>query len=174
MERPPWVRRIHIRLTFVLWYVAVTLPMFAIWEVAQLPLYTIWNEQGIAGSLRAAAHCTLGDAGIALAASFACLALAAVVGPLRRVLPLSVLIVVAGLMVTAVFEWASTEWLARWAYSDLMPTLPLLGLGLSPVLQWIFVPTLALLILRRRMGHTLEALRTAADSDHGQRSSSAV
>ena len=161
MERPPWVRPIHIRLTFVLWYVAVTLPMFAIWEVAQLPLYTIWNEQGIAGSLRAAAHCTLGDAGIALAASFACLALAAVVGPLRRVLPLSDLIVVAGLMVTAVFGWASTE------------RLPLLGLGLSPVLQWIFVPTLALLILRRRMGHTLEALRTAADCDHDPRSSSA-
>jgi len=174
MERPPWVRRIHIRLTFVLWYVAVTLPMFAIWEVAQLPLYTIWNEQGVAGSLRAAAHCTLGDAGIALAASFASLALAAVVGPLRRVLPLSVLIVVAGLMVTAVFEWASTEWLARWAYSDLMPTLPLLGLGLSPVLQWIIVSTLALLILRRRMGHTLESLRTAADCDQGPGSLSAV
>ncbi|MEN9490213.1 MAG: hypothetical protein RJA63_662 [Pseudomonadota bacterium] len=174
MERPAWLRRIHIRLTFVLWYVAVTLPMFAIWEVAQLPLYTIWNEQGVAGSLRAAAHCTLGDAGIALAASFASLALASVVSPLRRVLPLSVLIVAAGLMVTAAFEWASTEWLARWAYSDLMPTLPLLGLGLSPVLQWIFVPTLALLILRRRMGHTLEALRTAADCDHDPRSSSAV
>lgn len=174
MERPPWVRRIHTRLTFVLWYVAVTLPMFAIWEVAQLPLYTIWNEQGVAGSLRAAAHCTLGDAGIALAASFVCLALAAVAGPLRRVLPLSVLIVVTGLMVTAVFEWASTEWLARWAYSDLMPTIPLLGLGLSPVMQWIVVPAVALMILRRRLGHTLESLRTTADSDQGRGSSSAV
>jgi hypothetical protein len=148
--------------------------MFSVWEVAQLPLYTIWTEQGVAASLRAAAHCTLGDAGIALAASFTSLALAAVVGPLRRVLPLSVLIVLAGLLVTAVFEWASTEWLARWAYSDLMPTIPLLGLGLSPVLQWIIVPTLALLILRRRLGHTLASLRTAADSDHGRRSSSAV
>jgi hypothetical protein len=153
--------------------VAVTLPMFSVWEVAQLPLYTIWTEQGVAASLRAAAHCTLGDAGIALAASFASLALAAAAGPLRRVLPLSVLIVLAGLLVTAVFEWASTEWLARWAYSDLMPTIPLLGLGLSPVLQWIIVPTLALLILRRRLGHTLEALRTAADCDHDPRSSSA-
>ncbi len=174
MERPPWARRNLTRLTFALRYVAVTLPMFAVWEVAQLPLYTIWIEQGVTASLRAAAHCTLGDAGIALAASFASLALAAVVGPLRRVLPLSVLIVLAGLLVTAVFEWASTEWLARWAYSDLMPTIPLLGLGLSPVLQWIIVPTLALLILRRRLGHTLESLRTAADSDHGRRSSSAV
>ena len=73
MERPRWVRRIHTRLTFVLWYAAMTLPQFAIWEVAQLPLYTIWTEQGVASSLWAAAHCTLGDAGIALAASFACL-----------------------------------------------------------------------------------------------------
>ena len=77
MERPPWARRNLTRLTFALRYVAVTLPMFSVWEVAQLPLYTIWTEQGVAASLRAAAHCTLGDAGIALAASFASLALAA-------------------------------------------------------------------------------------------------
>ena len=55
MERPRWVRRIHTRLTFVLWYAAMTLPQFAIWEVAQLPLYTIWTEQGVASSLWAAA-----------------------------------------------------------------------------------------------------------------------
>ena len=32
----------------------------------------------------------------------------------------------------------------NWSYSDLMPVIPSLGIGLSPVLQWVVIPALAL------------------------------
>jgi hypothetical protein len=40
---------------------------------------------------------------------------------------------------------------ASWAYSDLMPIVTAFGLrvGLSPLLQWIVVPTVAFIITKR-------------------------
>ena len=50
----------------------------------------------------------------------------------------------AGLAYTVFSEWLNTEVRRSWAYSDLMPVLPLLGTGLSPLLQWLVVPAAAL------------------------------
>ncbi len=48
-------------------YLASTFALNLVWETAQLPLYTIWNE-GTAGSRAfAVLHCTVGDVLIALA-----------------------------------------------------------------------------------------------------------
>jgi len=35
-----------------------------------------------------------------------------------------------------------------WAYSPLMPVLPVTGTGLAPLLQWIVVPSTALVLTR--------------------------
>lgn len=48
-------------------YALVTLPMFALWELAHVRFYTIWVEGGPDAAWRAALHCTLGDAVIAFA-----------------------------------------------------------------------------------------------------------
>ena len=40
-------------------YAAVSLPLFAIWEVAQLPLYTVLEERGWRASVWAALHCAV-------------------------------------------------------------------------------------------------------------------
>ena len=32
---------------------------------------------------------------------------------------------------------------AAWAYRDIMPVVPVIDAGLTPLLQWIIVPTLA-------------------------------
>ncbi len=45
------------------------------------------------------------------------------------------------------FEWHAVR-AGRWAYSDLMPIVPLLQVGLAPVLQWLVVPPIVVYFLR--------------------------
>src|SRR5689334_8067909 len=49
-------------------YLASLLLTNLAWEIGQLPLYTIWSEEPLLASLRAAAHCALGDLLIGMAA----------------------------------------------------------------------------------------------------------
>ncbi|WP_162899861.1 hypothetical protein [Halomonas sp. JS92-SW72] len=39
----------------------------------------------------------------------------------------------------------------RWQYGELMPTLPLLGTGLAPLLQWLLLPPLIVWLARRQL-----------------------
>jgi len=45
-------------------------------------------------------------------------------------------------------EWLNTAVRQSWAYSPLMPVLPIMGTGLAPLLQWIVVPSTALALTR--------------------------
>lgn len=50
-----------------------------------------------------------------------------------------------GFAATAVIErWATA--IGRWTYSDSMPTIA--GIGVSPLLQWLVIPTLLLALAR--------------------------
>jgi hypothetical protein len=53
------------------------------------------------------------------------------------------------LIYTGYSEYLNTEVRRSWTYSDLMPRLPGLGIGLSPILQWLLVPAVALIWARR-------------------------
>ena len=55
----------------------------------------------------------------------------------------------AGLAITVVFEALGTGPLRRWTYGPQMLTLPILGTGLSPLLQWLLIPPLAVWLTRR-------------------------
>ena len=44
---------------------------------------------------------------------------------------------------TVFSEWLNTEIRGSWAYSELMPVVPVLEAGLSPVAQWIVIPIAA-------------------------------
>lgn len=120
------------------------------WEFAHMPLYTLW-ETGTATEIAfAALHCTGGDVLIALASLTAALLLLGDDGwPRRRFLPVAVLTIALGLSYTVFSEWLNIEVRRTWAYSDLMPVLPWLGTGLSPVAQWLVIPTLAFRSIRR-------------------------
>lgn len=112
-----------------------------LWEFAQFPLYSLWYE-GTAGEIVfAAVHCTGGDIIIAGAAILSALL---VVGsdqwPHVRYRFVAGVTIVGGLAYTIFSEWLNTEIRGAWAYADLMPTLPLIGTGLSPLAQWIVVP----------------------------------
>jgi len=58
---------------------------------------------------------------------------------------------VFGFGYTVFSEWLNVVVRKSWAYSDLMPVISIFGLslGVSPLLQWMAVPTLALYVSRR-------------------------
>ena len=51
--------------------------------------------------------------------------------------------VACGIGYTVFSEWLNTAVRGSWAYSDLMPVVPILGTGLSPLAQWLVVPLAA-------------------------------
>ena len=121
------------------------------WEVLQLPLYTIWSEASAGYIAFAVVHCTLGDVVI----GWASLVLALVLGregtlPQWHWLRIGGLMVILGPGYTMFSEWLNTT-LFRWRYSELMPTVNIGGMdfGVSPLLQWLLLPPLALYLARR-------------------------
>ncbi|GIK96246.1 MAG: hypothetical protein BroJett029_04550 [Alphaproteobacteria bacterium] len=121
-----------------------------LWEFAQLPLYTIWHEGRTGEILFAVIHCTGGDI---LIASMALLGALIVAGnarwPNARFRPVTATAIVGGLDYTVFSEWLNTEIRGSWAYTELMPQLPLIGSGVSPLAQWIVVPMAAFWWARR-------------------------
>jgi len=126
-------------------YLVVTAIADLIWEAAHLPLYTIWNEGEPREKLFAVLHCTAGDVLIALCAwAFAVIVAGRPGWPAEASHRVALLTIAAGLAYTGFSEWLNTTVRRSWSYSELMPVIPGLGLGWSPVLQWIAIPVLAL------------------------------
>ncbi len=126
-------------------YLVASAVLHLVWEALQLPFYTIWSEQSWRQQTFAVVHCTIGDIMIA---GFSLLVALAVIArsdwprtAMRRVWLLTLFV---GFIYTLYSEWLNTSVRRSWAYSELMPTVPFLGTGLAPALQWLVVPTLAL------------------------------
>jgi len=138
-------------LTALRGYLALSLGLHLLWESAQLPLYTVWTSGTASARAFTVAHCTLGDVAIAGMTLLSALAiLGSHAWPLQRTGQVLVLSVVFGVAYTIYSEWYNTGVRQSWAYSPLMPVLPLTGTGLSPLLQWLIVPSLALSLATRR------------------------
>lgn len=56
-----------------------------------------------------------------------------------------------GVGITIAAEWLFTEVWSRWSYAELMPTLPVLGTGLTPVLQWLLLPPVIVWFVHRQL-----------------------
>lgn len=120
------------------------------WEFLQVPLYAGWSDSAHWESTLICTRATFGDAFIMLVA-FA--VISAFSGGSQwitdgRMAPRVAWVVVAFLLSMA-FEGASIYLLGRWDYSSSMPQF--LGLGLSPVVQWIVLPPLTLWLARRHL-----------------------
>jgi len=145
--RDPQARRLLLR-GYVPWLAGLNLA----WEIAQLPLYTLWSDASPAYAAFAVLHCTAGDVMIGMAALALALTLGRAHDPAswqwRR---LAAIVLVIGVGYTVFSEWRNTS-LWNWTYSALMPTLELGGwkLGLSPLLQWLIIPPVALYLAKRR------------------------
>lgn len=130
---------------FFVRYLIVFAPFSLLWEIAQLPLYTLWTQASPASIAYAVIHCTLGDMLIAVLALLAAL-LVTRAGPLERWRwgRVGAVAVGFGLVYTAFSEWFNTAVRMSWAYSEWMPLTPIIALGVSPLLQWLLLPTVAL------------------------------
>lgn len=116
-----------------------------IWEFAHMPLYTLWETGTPREIAFAALHCTGGDVLIAASALLAALvAFGSSQWPEANYRLVGLATVLTGLGYTVFSEWLNIEVREAWAYGDLMPVIPVIGAGLSPIAQWIVLPIIAL------------------------------
>lgn len=118
-----------------------------VWEMWQIPLYSGMSD---ANHWAAVVQCTLatfGDGVIALVAY----GVSAIIAQnklwlFRRSVPIMFVYLVSGLTITVLLEFLATEVYGRWQYSELMPILPVINVGLSPLVQWIIIPPIGIWI----------------------------
>lgn len=135
-------------------YVVVGAAAHLLWEVVQLPLYTLWRTGTRGEQAFAVIHCTGGDVLIAGSSLLMALLFAGHRSwPAVAFYEAAGLTVVIGIGYTIYSEWLNTAVRLSWSYSELMPVVPVIGTGLSPLLQWMVVPMLALWAARGRAGH---------------------
>jgi hypothetical protein len=119
-------------------YVPVLGASNLLWEIAHLPLYTVWAEGSPRFLAFVVAHCTVGDVVIGILALLIALvatrARAVETWRWRRV---ALFLVIPAVGYTALSEWINTVARGSWAYSALMQVVNLGGfeIGLSPLLQ---------------------------------------
>ena len=123
-----------------------------VWEFVQVPTYTGMTEMPHWEAVKLCMSATFGDVGFALTAFWAaCLAARSRDWILRPTRFPAGLFVAVGIVLTVGFEYYYTNISLRWTYSELMPLVPPLGTGLSPLLQWFVVPLLVIWLTRRHL-----------------------
>ena len=148
--RDPATVRFIVR-RYVPWFFALNLA----WEAAHVPLYTLWTEETPGYIAFSVVHCTLGDALIGLSALLIALIVGRERGPAHwRPGRVAVLSVLFGAGYTVWSEWMNITLLRSWSYAESMPRLSLgdFELGLTPLMQWLVIPPLALYAARRTAG----------------------
>ena len=153
------MRRLHAGLKALTWLPEFNVLLFALllnypWEFIQAPLFEGMAERPHWEAVTACTQAALGDAVIMLIAYWGVAALgrgrAWIAAPgWRDVLLFSSI----GVGITVVIEWLALRgaWLAGWTYSALMPVIPVLGVGLVPVLQWVVLPPLVVALVARQL-----------------------
>lgn len=138
----------HVVWSLLVQWTGLAVLLHGVWEIAHLPLYTLWDDPDTVRIVRYVLHCLAGDVLIAVGVY---LLVAIVFRELdwlrRRPWPAGTLAVVLGLGFTAWSEWYNVYRLGTWAYRPTMPTVA--GIGLTPLLQWVIVPAVMILIVRR-------------------------
>ncbi|MEX2222877.1 MAG: hypothetical protein WEG40_13880 [Candidatus Rokuibacteriota bacterium] len=122
------------------------------WELAQVPLFAGMPTAEHWRAILVCGRATLGDVVIALVAFWAVAASArARSWVLRPTAAQLTGFVTVGVLITVVIEWLATQVLGRWMYAETMPVIPLLRVGLSPLLQWIVLPPIVIWFVRRQL-----------------------
>lgn len=144
------------RLIALTLYTALSAVGHLLWEIAQLPLYSLWRTASRGELAFAVLHCTAGDVLIAMNVLLASVVLLrAWSWPRAQALRVAALAIPLGVAYTAYSEWLNVYVRQSWSYDPAMPTLPIVGheIGVSPLAQWVFIPAavfaaLALLLPR--------------------------
>lgn len=119
------------------------------WELLQVPFYRGMAEASHWPATLSCLRAAAGDV-VLLSAAYGLVALRAGRRWLVTPTPERVgLFLLAGLLSAGIVELASVHVWSRWAYAPAMPVV--LGMGLAPLLQWVLLPPLALLLVRRHL-----------------------
>jgi hypothetical protein len=122
------------------------------WEFLQVPFFQAMPDMPHWEAVEFCTRAAVGDAAIAVVA-FWC---AAAAGSSRQwirwpTLRTTAAFLAAGLAITLVFERLATGTLDRWTYSEMMPIVPVVGVGLVPLVQWTVLPLLVVWFVRRQL-----------------------
>ena len=127
-------------------FILITFALHFAWEMAQHSLYLLMHSMPF---WRATAWCTRAAAGDFVITTIAFSAAAMSGGrhwPLiRRRLSPALIFLTVGILITIGYEIYAVS-TGRWAYDEQMPQI--LGIGLSPLLQWIVIPLLEIAAYR--------------------------
>jgi hypothetical protein len=130
-------------------WAALAFVLHGLWEAAQLPLYTLWEDTDRRRVLAYLLHCIAGDV---LIATVLFLLVAAMFRdfnwPGTRPWRGGLVMITAGLAYTVFSEWYNVYRAHAWSYAAAMPLVA--GIGLAPLMQWIVVPILMIALIRRR------------------------
>lgn len=122
------------------------------WELMQVPLFLGMRESTHGVAIKACTFATLGDGVITLLAYWGGSLLVQdrrwIARP--RWVPILAMIGI-GVAITVLLErWAIvSDW--GWRYAETMPVVPMLGVGLTPMLQWVILPPLLVWFVKRQL-----------------------
>ncbi|MBI3569836.1 MAG: hypothetical protein HY082_01845 [Gammaproteobacteria bacterium] len=129
-------------------WLALALPLHLAWEIAQLPLYTLWDDPDRGRVVSYVLHCVVGDVLIAgTTYLLTAIVFRDLAWPVRWPWTAGAFMLAAGLGFTVFSERVNVYVTGAWAYQPAMPLVA--GIGLTPLLQWLIVPTAMILIVRR-------------------------
>ena len=151
------------RLPALTWTPEFNVALFAFllnlpWELWQVPLF---DWMAAAPHWEAVKTCSRAAAGDAVIAVVAYWSVALVVRHRGWVVVPTTSTVLGftacGLAITVAIERLALGgfWLQDWSYSPLMPVVPGLGVGLTPLAQWLVLPPLLIWLVRRQLTSSL-------------------
>ena len=123
-----------------------------VWELLQMPLFAGFADFQYYRLVLHCAKASYGDVVISLVAfAGACLIARSRMWIISMNKSGVVAFLAIGLVITIVFEILATGPLNRWEYGELMPMIPVIGVGASPVAQWVILPLLQLWFVKRQI-----------------------
>lgn len=122
-----------------------------VWEVLQTPFFVDISTE-VNTIIWYRFHCTLGDVMISLAGFwFVALILRNRTWFLNPTKKKLLLFVAFGVSYTIFSEIKNVSLNKLWAYSDFMPVIPYIDVGIIPLIQWVLIPPLLVFIVRRQL-----------------------
>jgi len=118
------------------------------WEVVQTYFYTM-KDMPFNTMLYGWIHCTFGDVILTMVSFW----IVSLISRSRRWLlhlspPNFIAFIMIGVIATIISERANVHIFKSWAYNELMPLIPWIKVGLTPFLQWVVIPPVAILLVR--------------------------
>ncbi len=133
-----------ILLTCVVRYLAIVACANLGWEALQMPFYALWHAGAPTEIAANVVACAAIDTMIALGAlTMAIILFRATAWPATGYARIGLAAGVFGIAYTIVSERVNVDILSTWAYSEHMPVVPLIDVGVTPIIQWIVIPIAA-------------------------------